>query len=320
MFRFVVGRLLSAIPVLFVVSVVTFLIIWLVPGDVTAEIAGGDATPEEIAAIRQNLGLDRPLLERALAWYGRLLQGDLGHSYLLNRSVAEAVFERLPVTLSLAGLALLISTAIGMLLGILAAVRQNTWLDQGAMVVALVGLSVPDFWFGIVMIILFGVFLGVRACWIGSNRRWGSDSSRILGLDVELLPHGRHGSGRDTFRECLVVDEGNVKHSQTSRSTSGVQVLAARLHLEHLGFSEGVYDAVENVFPRMLVSVFEISVVLDMLAEVIGEGESMQIAADHRLRLVLLRDDDRFKTMFTCRNPAVATDEICVASALHEQL
>lgn len=160
MFRFLVGRLLSAIPVLFVVSLVTFLIIWIVPGDVTAEIAGGDATPAELETIRRNLGLDRPLIERALAWYGQLFQGDLGYSYLLNRSVADAVFERLPVTLSLAGLALAIATAIGMLLGILAAVKQNTWLDQGAMVIALVGLSVPDFWFGIVMIILFGVYLG----------------------------------------------------------------------------------------------------------------------------------------------------------------
>ncbi|MCY0150384.1 ABC transporter permease [Hoeflea sp. G2-23] len=160
MIRFVAGRLLSAIPILFVVSLVTFLIIWIVPGDVTAEIAGGDATPAELEAIRQNLGLDRPLLERALAWYGQLLQGDLGHSYLLNRSVSDAVFERLPITLSLAGLSLVIATVIGILLGILAAVRQNTWLDQGAMVTALIGLSVPDFWFGIVMIILFGVFLG----------------------------------------------------------------------------------------------------------------------------------------------------------------
>lgn len=160
MIRFVAGRLLSAIPILFVVSLVTFLIIWIVPGDVTAEIAGGDATPAELEAIRQNLGLDRPFMERALAWYGQLLQGDLGYSYLLNRSVTEAVFERLPVTLSLAGLSLVVATVIGMLLGILAAVRQNTWLDQGAMIAALIGLSVPDFWFGIVMIILFGVFLG----------------------------------------------------------------------------------------------------------------------------------------------------------------
>jgi peptide/nickel transport system permease protein len=157
---FVIRRILSAIPVLFVVSLVTFLIMWLVPGDISAEIAGTDATPEDLQAIRERLGLDRPIWERALSWYGALLQGDLGYSYLLNRSVADAVLERLPVTLSLAGIALVLATAMGMLLGILAAVRHNTILDQGAMVTALVGLSVPDFWFGIVLIILFGVWLG----------------------------------------------------------------------------------------------------------------------------------------------------------------
>ncbi len=157
---FLLRRLLSAIPVLFVVSLMTFVIILIVPGDVSAEIAGADATPEQLERIRAQFGLDRPLHERALTWYGNLLRGDLGHSYLLGRSVVDAVLERLPVTLSLAALALVIATVIGTLLGILASVRHNTWVDQGAMVVALIGLSIPDFWFGIVLIILFGVTLG----------------------------------------------------------------------------------------------------------------------------------------------------------------
>ena len=106
MTAFILRRLLSAIPVLFIVSLVTFMIMWLVPGDVSAEIAGTDATPEDLAAIRERLGLDRPIWERALAWYGALAKGDLGYSYLLNRTVSDAVLERLPVTLSLAGLAL----------------------------------------------------------------------------------------------------------------------------------------------------------------------------------------------------------------------
>jgi peptide/nickel transport system permease protein len=159
--RFLVGRLLSAVPVLFVVSLVSFLIMWIVPGDVAAEIAGGDASPEDLEAIRRRFGLDRPIWERALTWYGHLLQGDLGHSYLLNRSVADAVLERLPVTLSLAALALFLAVLMGTLLGVLAAVRHNSWVDQAAMVAALIGLSVPDFWFGIVLIILFGVHLGI---------------------------------------------------------------------------------------------------------------------------------------------------------------
>ena len=160
MIRFVARRLLSAIPVLFVVSLMTFIIMWLVPGDVSAEIGGADATPEQIAQIRQQFGLDRPLIERAVQWYSNLLQGDLGYSYLLNRSVADAVLERLPVTLSLAAIALVLAAALGVLLGITAAVRHNSWLDQGSMLAALVGLSIPDFWFGLVLIIFFGVTLG----------------------------------------------------------------------------------------------------------------------------------------------------------------
>lgn len=157
---FLVRRLLSAIPVLFVVSLMAFVIMWLVPGDITAIIAGADASQEELQRIREQVGLDRPIHERAIAWYSDLLRGDLGYSYLLDRPVVDAVLERLQVTLSLAALALAIATLIGVLLGVLAAVRHNTWLDQGAMVAALVGLSIPDFWFGIVLIILFGVTLG----------------------------------------------------------------------------------------------------------------------------------------------------------------
>ena len=160
MVRFLIGRLLSAVPVLFVVSLVSFLIIWLVPGDVASEIAGPDATPAEIVQIRQDLGLDRPIIERAAVWYGNLLRGDLGQSYLLGRSVVDAVLERLPVTLSLAALALVLTVLLGMLLGIIAAVRHNTIADQGAMTLALFGLSIPDFWFGLVLIFFFGVQLG----------------------------------------------------------------------------------------------------------------------------------------------------------------
>jgi peptide/nickel transport system permease protein len=160
MLLFLARRLLSAIPVLFVVSLMTFVIMWLVPGDVSAEIGGTDATPEQIQQIREQLGIDRPLIERAINWYGDLLHGDLGYSYLLNRSVVDAVLERIPVTLSLAGLSLLLTTIMGTLLGVLAAVRHNSWVDQGSMVAALIGLSIPDFWFGLVLIILFGVTLG----------------------------------------------------------------------------------------------------------------------------------------------------------------
>jgi peptide/nickel transport system permease protein len=158
--RYLAYRLLSAIPILFIVSLVSFLIIFLVPGDPASEIAGPGATREEVMRIRQSLGLDQHVGIQMLTWYRRLLRGDLGQSILLNRSVTTAIIERAPVTLSLAFLALTLSVGLALILGIVAAVRQNTWLDQSAMTMALLGLSLPDFWVGLVMIYLFAVLLG----------------------------------------------------------------------------------------------------------------------------------------------------------------
>jgi peptide/nickel transport system permease protein len=158
--RYLAYRLLSAIPILVIVSLVSFLIIFLVPGDPASEIAGPGATRDEVLRIRQSLGLDQHIGVQMLTWYRRLLQGDLGQSILLNRSVTSAIIERAPVTLSLAFLALALSVGLALVLGIVAAVRQNTWVDQSAMTMALLGLSLPDFWVGLVMIYLFAVLLG----------------------------------------------------------------------------------------------------------------------------------------------------------------
>ena len=157
MLRYTARRLLAAIPVLFVVSLVSFAIIALVPGDIASEMAGPSATAEELARLRAELGLDKPILERMVEWYGALLRGDLGQSVLLRRSVTEAILERLPVTLGLTVLALAVAIVLGVLAGMVAAVRPNTWTDQGVMALALVGLSLPDFWLGLVFIWLFAI-------------------------------------------------------------------------------------------------------------------------------------------------------------------
>jgi len=160
MTRYFIYRLLSAFPILAIVSLASFLFIFLVPGDPAAEIAGPGATKDEVARIRSQLGLDAPVHIQMLNYYGRLLRGDLGQSILLNRSVTEAIIERAPVTLSLTGIALGVSLTLAIVLGVVAAVRQNTWVDQSAMTVALLGLSLPDFWVGLVMIYTFAVLLG----------------------------------------------------------------------------------------------------------------------------------------------------------------
>ncbi|MFL4992206.1 MAG: ABC transporter permease, partial [Microvirga sp.] len=161
MARFLTKRLAGAFVVLVLVSLMSFAIIWLVPGDPTAAFLDTSATPEQVERLRRELGLDQPVIVQMLDWYGRILHGDLGHSILLNRSVTAAILERLPVTLSLAGIALVLALLIGVLAGIVAAVNHNRWPDQVVMTAALIGLSVPDFWLGIMLILLLAVKLGL---------------------------------------------------------------------------------------------------------------------------------------------------------------
>lgn len=152
-------RLLSAVPILFIVSLITFAMIHLVPGDPAVAIAGLSATPQQITAIRHDLGLDEPLATQFVRWYGNLLHGDLGRSLLLGQPVVQATMLRLPVTLALSAYALVITLLLGLVSGVVAALRQNTWVDQVAMVFAMIGISLPNFYLGLLMIIFFAVDL-----------------------------------------------------------------------------------------------------------------------------------------------------------------
>jgi peptide/nickel transport system permease protein len=158
--HFLIRRLAGAFLVLVLVSLMSFALIWLVPGDPAAAFLDASATPEQVAKLRSALGLDLSLPQQMLGWYGRVLSGDLGQSILLNRSVTAALIERLPVTLSLAALALAFAAFFGVVAGIVAAVNHNRWPDQAVMTTALLGLSVPDFWLGLVMVLVFAVSLG----------------------------------------------------------------------------------------------------------------------------------------------------------------
>ncbi|MEA2816025.1 MAG: peptide/nickel transport system permease protein [Rhodospirillaceae bacterium] len=160
MIAFILRRIGGAIPVLLLVTLVTFALMRLIPGDPAAALAGVSATPQERAQIRHDLGLDEPYHLQLARWYGSLARGDLGRSILLGKSVTEATFERLPVTLSLSAYALVLTVVFGLALGVLAALRQNSWVDQAAMMLALVGISLPNFWLGLMMIVLFAVHLG----------------------------------------------------------------------------------------------------------------------------------------------------------------
>lgn len=153
-------RLIGAIPVLFIVSLVTFGMMQIIPGDPASVIGGPSATAAQIAQIRHDLGLDEPFFTQLFKWYGGLLQGNMGRSILLGQDVIEATFQRLPVTLALAAYALVITVVVGLASGIIAALRQNTLIDQLAMMIAMLGISVPNFFLGLLGILLFAVHLG----------------------------------------------------------------------------------------------------------------------------------------------------------------
>jgi len=153
MVKYVVKQLAYLVVVLGIVSLLSFLLIYLVPGDPALVMAGLEAPQEVVQAIRETLGLNRPFLERMGEWYKNLIiHGDLGFSYFLNRSVSAAILERLPLTLVLTTLGLAISWIIGLPLGILAAVRQNSIVDHMASVIAVFGQSIPNFWLGLMLI------------------------------------------------------------------------------------------------------------------------------------------------------------------------
>ena len=150
-------RLLAAIPVLFGLSVVVFGMIALIPGDPATAILGSYATPENVARLNASLGLDKSLPQQYLAWMSGVVSGDFGRSYALNRPVIDIVLERFSATLLLAGASLLLATLFGLLAGIVSAVRQFGLADKAITLVVLIGISVPSFWLGLLLILFFAV-------------------------------------------------------------------------------------------------------------------------------------------------------------------
>ena len=159
MLGYVIKRLLAAVPVLLGLTVIVFAMMALIPGDPAIAILGSFATPENVEKLNRDLGLDKPLVQQYFIWLGNLLEGDLGRSYSLNRPVTDEVMERFSATLILAGAAFVLCTVWGLLIGIWTAARQYGWTDKILTFVVLIGISVPSFWLGLLLILLFAVKL-----------------------------------------------------------------------------------------------------------------------------------------------------------------
>jgi len=182
--RLLLFKLLQAVPVIMIVSVLAFLLMSLLPGDPAVIIAGEGATPEAIDQVRRGLGLDQPFHVQLAHWFARLAEGNFGTSLMLNQSVLTAMGERLPVTLSLAGLSLAFTLPIGIFAGSIAAYYRQTWVDSVVMTFALLGVSVPGFWIAILAVILFSVSLG----WLPSSGYVPMTQDTVLWFRSLVMP------------------------------------------------------------------------------------------------------------------------------------
>ena len=157
--RYILFRAAASVPVLIGITIIVFVILSLIPGDPATAILGSYATPENVARLNAQLGLDRPLVQRYFIWLGNLLQGDLGRSFSLNRPVIDEILERFNATLILSGLAFVICSVFGILAGVISATRQYGLADKLITFSVLVGISVPSFFLGMMMILYFAVNL-----------------------------------------------------------------------------------------------------------------------------------------------------------------
>lgn len=180
---YILKRLLSAIPVLLGISVIVFLIMAMIPGDPATAILGSYATPENVEKLNRDLGLDQGLVPRYCIWLGNMLQGDFGRSFALNRPVLDEVLDRFGATLILAGTSFVLCSILGIAAGVISAARQYGFADKAITFVVLLGISIPSFFLGMMMILIFAVQLR----WFPVSGMWPIFGDRNLWVLMDYL-------------------------------------------------------------------------------------------------------------------------------------
>lgn len=184
MLDYAIYRITILLPTLLAVSLAVFLVLHLVPGDPARNAAGPDAEEEDIALIREHYGLDQPLWKQYGTYLVRLSQGDLGESFRSRRPVLDEVMRRLPATVELAGFAMLFAVVVGVGMGVVASMKQNSWLDDAIGALSAFGISVPVFFLGLLLMLLFAA----RLQWLPPSGR-GSPAHLVLPVVTLGLPY-----------------------------------------------------------------------------------------------------------------------------------
>lgn len=180
---YILKRLMSAIPVLFGISIIVFVIMAMIPGDPATAILGSYATPENVEKLNRDLGLDQPMVQRYFIWLGNMLQGDFGRSFSLNRAVLDEVLDRFGATLVLAGTSFVLCSILGIAAGVVSAARQYGLADKAITFAVLLGISIPSFFLGMMMILIFAVKLR----WFPVSGMWPIYGARDLSALISHL-------------------------------------------------------------------------------------------------------------------------------------
>ncbi|MBF7955852.1 ABC transporter permease [Rahnella victoriana] len=191
MLELVVKRLISAIPTLFLVTLMVFSLQKLLPGDPITAMAGEERDPAVIAQLREQYHLNDPIPSQYFHWVGNALRGDFGTSLRTQEPVLQLIATKLPVTLELSMLAMIVALIIGITMGVLAAVNKGTWIDNGTNFLALSGISIPHFWLGVLLIMLFSVKLH----WLPASGYVPFSEDPLQNLKTMLLPAAVLGTG-----------------------------------------------------------------------------------------------------------------------------
>ncbi|MDF1893949.1 ABC transporter permease [Rahnella sp. Lac-M11] len=191
MLELVVKRLISAVPTLFLVTLMVFSMQKLLPGDPITAMAGEERDPAVIAQLREQYHLNDPIPSQYFHWVGNALRGDFGTSLRTQEPVLQLIASKLPVTLELSMLAMIVALIIGITMGVLAAVNKGTWIDNGANFLALSGISIPHFWLGVLLI----MFFSVKLHWLPASGYVPFSEDPLQNLKTMLLPAAVLGTG-----------------------------------------------------------------------------------------------------------------------------
>lgn len=220
MLAYIIRRIVYLIPVLFVLTVVVFVFVQLLPGDIIDTMIGDEDVedPEVRIALTKELGLDQPLYVQYGKWIGRVLQGDLGKSLITRRDVTLELFERIPATIYLGVTGMVLSMLIAIPLGTLAALKRNTYVDNAVQISALAGISIPEFWFAIMAVLVFSLHLG----WLPSSGYTSPLENLQESLTYLILPAIAIGFRQAAYTTRLtrssMLDEMNKEYVDTARS------------------------------------------------------------------------------------------------------